>query len=1310
MKTKMKRMISILVTLMLLSSFAFTVEAEDTYDHIGFDYMQSAYAKGDTEYLTVTAYDADNDEVTFEEDLTYTSSNENVVTVDANGLMTAVDYGVATVTATYGGKTASMLVTVTNNTINANEGGAAPSSHSTDLVRNGSYSYKLQGGTDTSFSDGTYAKINSLLHPWNTIPANAVINAWFYDNGASSNSEAGVYMSPYSNNANGTRAVGILNESDTTYKVSEKGARLSQTNNNWNQGNKYGIRSDVIGSATNTGIQRTKGWHQVAFVRKNADASATMTDSGSAFPKSTVYKIYLDGQEVYTETADRAFVYLYGYAGYNSSNYAYIADPSIHSYIGLDDVALTENSGTFTLGYNYYGASGTQTPSYKWQVSDDGATGWTDIAGETNQTFSPSVDYQNKSIRGGVKVATSGVETGYQFSEAESIVIFDGTYDSISLGKNAASLTKGATDTLSLIGYRYGHEFAVSDLSGAVFTSNNEGVVTVTNAGVVTAVDYGVATVTATYGGMTASLLVTVTNSTTINAAEGGAAPSSHSTDLVRSGSYSFKLQGGTDTSFSDGNYATINSLVHVWNTIPANAVINAWFYDNGQSTDSEAGIYMSPYSNNANGTRAVGILNASDTTYKVSERGARLSQTNNNWNQGNKYGITSAVIGTATNTGIQRTVGWHQVSFVRKNTDASATMSDSGSAFPKSTVYKIYLDGQEVYTETADRAFAYLYGYAGFNSSNYAYIADPSIHQYIDAEVTIAEDNGTFTAAYSYYGTTGTKTPSYKWQVSSDGVAGWADISGATGQTFTPSGTYQNKYIRCGVKVSTANAQMDSYRFSEPKNFFQFDGTYDSISLGKNTASFTKGATGTLSLIGYRYGHEFTVSDLSGAVFSSNNEGVVTVTNAGVVTAVDYGVATVTATYGGVAASMLIHVTNDTSVNAAEGGAGASGHSTDLVRNGAYSYKLQGGTDTSFSDAEYAKINSVLHQWNTIPANAVINMWFYDNGLTSGSEAAIYASAYNMDANGTKAVGIIDSSDTTYKLTGKGTRRSQTGGNWNEGNKVGVNTSVSDMLEDTGIQRTIGWHQVTFVRKNTDASATVTDKGNSFPKSTACDIYLDGQLVDRETGKDRAFVYLYAYAGFDSGNYAYVADPSIYSYIDTEVSVTESNGTYTANYSYYGTASAQTPSYKWQVSDDGLTGWTDISGATGQTYTPTASVRGKHIRAAVSVAAGDASVGWHYSKSLEVETSLAYRNGSVYINSAQDIDDAVLIIAEYQTVGSFVKLVSARFIDNVDVTANVEKTVSTGIIAPASGNTVKIMLWDSLSIQRALSSAITIQ
>lgn len=39
---------------------------------------------------------------------------------------------------------------------------------------------------------------------------------------------------------------------------------------------------------------------------------------------------------------------------------------------------------------------------------------------------------------------------------------------------------------------------------------------------------------------------------------------------------------------------------------------------------------------------------------------------------------------------------------------------------------------------------------------------------------------------------------------------------------------------------------------------------------------------------------------------------------------------------------------------------------------------------------------------------------------------------------------------------------------------------------------------------------------------------------------------------------------------------------------------------WQWQVSDDGLTGWTDISGATASTFTTTAAQEGKHIRPGV--------------------------------------------------------------------------------------------------------------
>jgi hypothetical protein len=109
----------------------------------------------------------------------------------------------------------------------------------------------------------------------------------------------------------------------------------------------------------------------------------------------------------------------FGYAGYNSSHNAYFADAGIYQYICVEDINLTESNSVFTLNHTYYGTTGTQTPSYKWQLSDDGETGWTDIAGATSQTYAPTVNTRNKYVRGLVSVATSSATTGYRNSESE---------------------------------------------------------------------------------------------------------------------------------------------------------------------------------------------------------------------------------------------------------------------------------------------------------------------------------------------------------------------------------------------------------------------------------------------------------------------------------------------------------------------------------------------------------------------------------------------------------------------------------------------------------------------------------------------------------------------------------------------------------------------------------------------------------------------------------------------------------------------------------------------------------------------------
>ncbi|MGB9886311.1 MAG: Ig-like domain-containing protein, partial [Moorellales bacterium] len=70
-------------------------------------------SKGQTQQLTVTAYYSDGSSQDVTASASYSSSNTSVASVSSSGLVTAVDVGSATVTVSYGGKSAGVPVTVT---------------------------------------------------------------------------------------------------------------------------------------------------------------------------------------------------------------------------------------------------------------------------------------------------------------------------------------------------------------------------------------------------------------------------------------------------------------------------------------------------------------------------------------------------------------------------------------------------------------------------------------------------------------------------------------------------------------------------------------------------------------------------------------------------------------------------------------------------------------------------------------------------------------------------------------------------------------------------------------------------------------------------------------------------------------------------------------------------------------------------------------------------------------------------------------------------------------------------------------------
>lgn len=131
-----------------------------------------------------------------------------------------------------------------------------------------------------------------------------------------------------------------------------------------------------------------------------------------------------------------------------------------------------------------------------------------------------------------------------------------------------------------------------------------------------------------------------------------------------------------------------------------------------------------------------------------------------------------------------------------------------------------------------------------------------------------------TITGAYSFTGTAGTWTGNptsyaYQWQISDDGLTGWADIEGATSPTYLATEPQEGKYVRLGVIATNANGP--SVRvFSEPSveidippfplagllAFWKLDDLTDSSGNGitltnNNGMTFAPGLVGDAALLG---------------------------------------------------------------------------------------------------------------------------------------------------------------------------------------------------------------------------------------------------------------------------------------------------------------------------------------------------------------------------------------------------------------------------------------------------------------------------
>lgn len=96
---------------------------------------------------------------------------------------------------------------------------------------------------------------------------------------------------------------------------------------------------------------------------------------------------------------------------------------------------------------------------------------------------------------------------------------------------------------------------------------------------------------------------------------------------------------------------------------------------------------------------------------------------------------------------------------------------------------------------------------------------------------------------------------------------------------------------------------------------------------------------------------------------------------------------------------------------------------------------------------------------------------------------------------------------------------------------------------------------------------------------------------------------------------------------------ITSTNGTWTGSPTAY--------SYKWQVSDDGLTGWADIGGATSATYTPDSGDEDKFVRVQVTAINSNGSSLPASSAASEAIEVPAFPSGAVAFWKLADLTDA---------------------------------------------------------------------
>lgn len=458
----------------LIASCSVTVQnAEVKTESISFNQTSVTMNTGDTDTLTVSF----NPTNVTNKELTWSSSNENVIRV-YDGVIIAVGSGSATVTATSeNGKTASCVVTVSSDTgvttgsiildqsiINMQVGGFAQLTATVDVQGGMDYTV-IWASSDTSVATVT----NGFIMTYSS--GSAVITAMVKGTTLS----AICYVEVSEASSGGGSTVSAWNQQKLLQDLPEPTFGTC-TGVNFNGATYENITRSEALSYVN--LLRDKGY----TINATSNTEYVYAGSGSKGTKKVSIGWTLNGGYFSVLVQDSSYDGSSGSSGGSSS-----------SAVMPSSVALDKQTATLEVG-EYVVLTPTVSPSN----TTDKRVGWS--------SSDPTVAYVKNGIvmamGKGTATITVHTENG---KTASCVVMVIKKAESIILDKTSATMNKG--DTLSLNAIVLPTD--VSDASVS-WTTSNENVVTVVD-GVLTAVGAGTATITATEKyGKTATCTVTV--------------------------------------------------------------------------------------------------------------------------------------------------------------------------------------------------------------------------------------------------------------------------------------------------------------------------------------------------------------------------------------------------------------------------------------------------------------------------------------------------------------------------------------------------------------------------------------------------------------------------------------------------------------------------------------------------------------------------------------------------------------------------------------------------------------------------------